>query len=408
MSRPLFIKKDNEQKTVSDGWVKKNGEFKKVRLFFFRENGQWVHDHKFDAGVISTPASCTSSGTKTYTCACKECQQETIPATGHRWNAGIVTSEPGCSYAGTRTYTCLNDSSHTQTESIPATGNHNFTSLQLWSAERQKRTEATCTEPATYWYECTSCTTNTSPNGDYFSGDDVPNGEGPLGHNYQPTEGKEATCTEAGYTAGQKCTRCPSVIGGQEIPAHGHTFDHYTAWTYPGDGGDWHYRDKICSECNEPYEEEGEACNVVFMTTTDATCTELARGNMACSVCGEVYEEDVEEPGGSYGSHTYKSTGNWISNGDGTHSMLGQCTCGQTKLGASKRSCSGGTATCTSFAICSECGRPYGSTLGHIWVRDTAIDVRYGNYYFKCTRAGCGQTGIGYNFLDPDGNQYIV
>ena len=40
----------------------------------------------------------------------------------HNWDSGVVTTVPTCTEAGVMTYTCTLDSSHTKTESIPATG----------------------------------------------------------------------------------------------------------------------------------------------------------------------------------------------------------------------------------------------------------------------------------------------
>lgn len=49
--------------------------------------------------------------------------------------------------------------------------------------------------------------------------------------------------------------------------------------------------------------------------------------------------------------------GAWISNGDGTHTR----TCAKDSSHTEKESCSGGTATCQSSAICSTCNTAYGA-----------------------------------------------
>lgn len=54
------------------------------------------HTHSWDAGVVTTPATCTEDGEKTFTCACSETKKETIPATGHTWNAGTKSHEGTC------------------------------------------------------------------------------------------------------------------------------------------------------------------------------------------------------------------------------------------------------------------------------------------------------------------------
>lgn len=57
--------------------------------------------------------------------------------------------------------------------------------------------------------------------------------------------------------------------------------------------------------------------------------------------------------------HTH-SWGNWVSNGDGTHTRkCSGCTETETK------SCSGGTASCTAKAVCSACNTAYGDKAAH-------------------------------------------
>ena len=53
--------------------------------------------------------------------------------------------------------------------------------------------------------------------------------------------------------------------------------------------------------------------------------------------------------------HTF---GEWVSNGDGTHSR--ECTVDGCK-GVETMACSGGTATCTEKAVCEYCGKAYGN-----------------------------------------------
>ena len=43
--------------------------------------------HSWDNGAVTTPATCTTAGVKTYTCtACSVTKTKTIPATGHAWD----------------------------------------------------------------------------------------------------------------------------------------------------------------------------------------------------------------------------------------------------------------------------------------------------------------------------------
>lgn len=48
-----------------------------------------LHEHIYDEGVITTTATCTALGIKTYTCECSNSYTEEIPATGHSYENGI-------------------------------------------------------------------------------------------------------------------------------------------------------------------------------------------------------------------------------------------------------------------------------------------------------------------------------
>lgn len=117
-------------------------------------------DHTWDSGKITTAATCTSGGIKTYTCVvCKATQTEEVPATGHvnkitkfikkescrsdgytgdifcqdcgklleegriipktehAWDEGKVTKQPTTVKTGSKTYTCVNCGT-TKTEAI--------------------------------------------------------------------------------------------------------------------------------------------------------------------------------------------------------------------------------------------------------------------------------------------------
>ena len=64
--------------------------------------------HAWDAGVITTPATCKDAGVKTFTCTrCNTTRTETIAKTEqHTWDAGKVTKEPTYVSEGAKEYTC--------------------------------------------------------------------------------------------------------------------------------------------------------------------------------------------------------------------------------------------------------------------------------------------------------------
>ena len=120
--------------------------------------------HTWDAGVITTPATCTEKGVKTYTCTscggiktnelpstghkqkevrnkkaatcmqsgytgdtyCKDCGKKlssgkAIAKRAHKWDAGVITQEATCTETGIKTYTCTVCES-TRIEELPANG----------------------------------------------------------------------------------------------------------------------------------------------------------------------------------------------------------------------------------------------------------------------------------------------
>ena len=76
--------------------------------------------HHWDDGKITTAATCTAAGEKTYTCSvCKGTKTEQIDALGHDWGEWAVTKPATTSAAGEETRTCKRDKSHTETRAIP-------------------------------------------------------------------------------------------------------------------------------------------------------------------------------------------------------------------------------------------------------------------------------------------------
>ena len=67
----------------------------------------------------------------------------------HSWNAGEVTTPATCTAPGVRTYTCTKDPAHTKTEPIPAL-NHLFGAYTF-------NNDATCTQDGTETAKCERC-----------------------------------------------------------------------------------------------------------------------------------------------------------------------------------------------------------------------------------------------------------
>ena len=92
-----------------------------------------THTHSYTAKV-TTPATCTTNGVKTYTCSCGDSYTEVIKATGHNWDEGRITTEPTCTTEGTKTFTCKN-CGEIKTETIEKT-DHNY----QWETNGNTRT----------------------------------------------------------------------------------------------------------------------------------------------------------------------------------------------------------------------------------------------------------------------------
>ena len=241
------------------------------------------HTEIIDEAVAAT---CTTPG-KTEGKHCSVCNeilvaQEVIPAKGHSWDKGVITTSPTCSDAGVKTYTCT-VCSETKTEVLDATGH---TPVDV--AEQP----ATCTEAGhTAGVKCSVC-------GATISGiEEIP----ATGHTEVIDEAVEATCTTPGKTEGKHCSVCNEVLVPQEeIPAKGHTevIDEAVAATCTTPGKT---EGKHCSVCNEVLVPQEEIPAKGHMEVIDeavaATCTTPGKTEgKHCSVCNEVLVPQEEIP----------------------------------------------------------------------------------------------------------------
>ncbi len=188
---------------------------------------------------------------------------------------------------------------------------------------------ATCTEKAV----CTVCAVAYGETLGHDWGDWISNDNGThtrtCANDVTHTEtgdcsGGTATCTEKA-----KCSVCTVEYG--ELAAH----TYGTAWETDGTN---HWHECSCGAKSEEAAHNGGT----------ATCTEKA----VCTVCGQ-----------PYGNTLGHDWGDWISNGNGTHTR----TCANDASHTETQNCSGGTATCTEKAKCSICAVEYGELLAHTY-----------------------------------------
>ncbi|MBO4572457.1 MAG: Ig-like domain-containing protein [Clostridia bacterium] len=167
---------------------------------------------------------------------------------------------------------------------------HDDTTLEFVEAK-----EPTCTEDGNVaHYLCKEC-------GRYFAD---ANGQEPveyqsiviaaLGHDLVRHDGKEATCTEAGYKAYDTCSRCDYTTY-KEIAALGHDADEVVETVDPTctEQGYTVYK---CSHCGENFNKDyvdalGHDASE-FVETVDPTCMEQGYSVYKCSHCGETFQKD--------------------------------------------------------------------------------------------------------------------
>ncbi|MCD8294756.1 MAG: hypothetical protein LUE27_05910, partial [Clostridia bacterium] len=234
--------------------------------------------------LISSSATCTSGGK--ISCKCSVCgdtlEDMEVEALGHSWDDGTVTTEATCTTAGQKTYTCTREGCEaTKTETIAALG-HDY---EITS------TTATCTTAGSVTYTCSRCNdTHTEQIADA------------LGHDYQAEVTKEASCTEAGETT-YTCSRCSDSYT-EEIAALGHDWvkDDYESTVTCTSAGKIVYK---CSRCEETKEEDSEALghNYVGEIVTPVECEHNGYVTYTCTNCGYSYGSYIQQTG-----HTYDRT----------------------------------------------------------------------------------------------------
>ncbi len=303
--------------------------------------------HSWNAGEVTTSATCTKDGVKTYTCTtCQVTNTESVPATGHSykatvtaptcteqgytthecengdcedsyvtdykpaaghsWNAGETTTAPTCTETGIKTFTC-NICGETRTEIISATG-HSF-------GEWETTTPATCTKDGVSSRSCTNSECDETETKAIVA----------TGHSYNATT-TDATCTEHGYIT-YACNSCDDVytVVNEDDLATGHD------WKVENDTpagcittGVATYICKV-DGCDGTKTEITDPVGHSFgewQTTTPATCTKDGEERRDCDNCDHYEVNKLEATGHSYKETTTDATCT-------EHGYItGVCTCG--------------------------------------------------------------------------------
>ena len=313
---------------IFDGWYteKEDGEKVEEDDIIMLTNDQTLYAHwtkKCEHMNVevknSNKPSCTEEG-YTGDTYCKDCgtklsSGKTIAKTEHTWDSGKITKAATCTESGTKTYTCTSCNT-TKTEEIPATGNHQNTELRnvkeatcteegytgdtyckdcgtklssgktiaktdhTWDAGKITKA-ATCKESGTKTYTCKSCNTTKTE-------------EIPATRNHQNTElrnVKEATCAQEGYTGDTYCKDCGTKLSsGKTIAKTDHTWDagkiaKAATCKEPGT------KTYTCTSCNTTKTEEipatGNHQNTELRNVKEATCAQEGyTGDIYCKDCG--------------------------------------------------------------------------------------------------------------------------
>ena len=235
-----------------------------------------------------------------------------------------------------------------------------------------------------------------------------------------------ATCTAKAvyYTSCTECGRSSKGTADEATFEYGNALGHkYGEWVSNGDGT----HTRVCA--NDSTHTETKACHGGKATCTAkaicevcgkaygemkphsyahikapeylksaATCTAKAVYYTSCTECGQSSKGTKDEETFEYGNALGHKYGEWVSNGDGTHTRV----CANDSTHTETKACHGGKATCTAKAICEDCGKAYGSMTAHTFTAKSAVS-RYlkkaatctekSVYYVSC--AGCGLSSKG-------------
>ena len=239
-----------------------------------------VIDGKTYSVVTLQAATCTKAGVNRYTNVADSTDTfyRSVPAS-HKWDAGVVTKPATCGEDGEKVYTCT-VCQEEKKATIPATGEHQYD---------DKVSDATCTEPMQVGEVCTVCGA--------VNGEMEAVGE-PLGHDYVLDEDAEGTVAATCTTDGNEvyvCSRCEDTKQ-ETVPALGHKWDTGVVV----DDCEGQYVLYTCKTCGETYTELtglGEVTEHEWVEneedSTAATCTEAGETVYTCSKCGATKTEEV-------------------------------------------------------------------------------------------------------------------
>ena len=294
-----------------------------------------TENHSWDAGKVTTKATCTEEGEKTFTCSiCGDKKTEKISATGHQHTEIRNKKEATCKETGYSGDTWCKDCGKKilSGQTIAKTENHS------WDAGKVT-TKATCTEEGEKTFTCSIC------------GDKKTEKISATGHQHTEIRNKkEATCKETGYSGDTWCKDCgKKILSGQAIAkTEDHSWNQGEITKEPTckEKGEKTFTCSICgntktekvsttdhqhmeirNQKNPTCKEAGYSgdtycadCGVKIFSgqtiaktknhnwdggviTTEPTCTERGEKTFTCTICGNTNTKKVNATGHSYGAY---------------------------------------------------------------------------------------------------------
>ena len=212
-----------------------------------------TENHSWDAGKITTEATCTDEGEKTFTCSiCGDEKTEKVSATGHQHTEIRNKKEATCKEEGYSGDTWCKDCGKKilSGQAIAKTEDHSWNQGEITK-------EPTCKEEGEKTFTCSIC------------GNTKTEKVSTTDHQHMEIRNqKNPTCKEAGYSGDTYCADCGvKIFSGQTIAK---TKNHN--W----DGG---------------------------VITTEPTCTERGEKTFTCTICGNTNTKKVNATGHSYGAY---------------------------------------------------------------------------------------------------------
>ena len=210
-------------------------------------------NHSWDAGKVTTKATCTEEGEKTFTCSiCGDEKTEKVSATGHQHTEIRNKKEATCKEEGYSGDTWCKDCGKKilSGQAIAKTEDHSWNQGEITK-------EPTCKEEGEKTFTCSIC------------GNTKTEKVSTTDHQHMEIRNqKNPTCKEAGYSGDTYCADCGvKIFSGQTIAK---TKNHN--W----DGG---------------------------VITTEPTCTERGEKTFTCTICGNTNTKKVNATGHRYGAY---------------------------------------------------------------------------------------------------------